>query len=116
MMLPLSNPICLNRTIYRGTDHRWLFRRVDEDGTPIVPDSAEAEIRGKFGGDLWASFTISIDPVDGWVAVELPEADTTGSEWDHRKKGVWDLEVVVAGDRLRWVMGDITVSQDVTRP
>lgn len=114
-MSELAEPIKWNRTIYRGTDHAWQLRRVSEDGTPIVPTSAQAQVRGGYGGTVWVETDIEIDPVDGWLTVRIPEAATTGVEWDSRAVGVWDLEVVVAGQRVRWVQGRIDVSQDVTR-
>ena len=114
-MTTTSEPISWNRTIYRGTDHEWQLRRLDANDVPIVPTSGEAQIRNKPGGDLWATAVVTITPVAGWVVITIPEAATTGPDWDLRKSGVWDLEVVVAGKKLRWAMGKVTVSQDVTR-
>lgn len=115
-MTQLGEPIRWDKTIRRGTDHDWLtHRRVDGNGTPIIPSAAEAQFRGTYQGALWATADIAIDPVDGWVAVTLPESATAGPEWDDRKDGVWDLEVIVDGKRLRWAEGRTTVSQDVTR-
>jgi hypothetical protein len=114
-MTTTSEPITWNRTVYRGTDHEWLLRRIDENDVPIVPTSGAAQIRNRFGGDLWASAIVTIAPVTGWVHIVIPESATTDSAWDSRKEGVWDLEVVVAGRKLRWAMGKVKVSQDVTR-
>lgn len=115
-MTRLGDPLRWDKTILRGTDHDWLtHRRLDGNGDPIIPSAAEAQFRGDFGGALWAEATVTIDPVDGWVKVTLPEAATDGVDWDTRKNGVWDLEVVVDGQRLRWAEGRTVVSQDVTR-
>lgn len=117
------NPGTWNRTIYRGTDHTWPLRRLDADGQPIIPTSAHAQVRNRFGGDVWLDASseattgvhIEIDAVDGWVTVFVPEDATEGALWDHRDRGVWDVEVDVDGARYRWAMGNIVVSQDVTR-
>ncbi len=114
-MTTTSEPIKWDRTIYRGTDHEWVHRRVDENGDPIVPSSGEAQVRNRPGGDVWVTATVEVEPVTGWVSVIIPEEDTTGDEWDSRKSGVWDLEVIVNGRKLRWASGKVTVSQDVTR-
>lgn len=114
-MTATSDPITWNRTIYRGTDHEWLLRRLDSNNVPIVPTSGEAQVRDKPGGTLWATAVVTITPVTGWVSIVIPEAATTAADWDARKEGVWDLEVLVAGRKLRWAMGKVKVSQDVTR-
>lgn len=114
-MTAVDAPVRWDRTIYRGTDHLWECRRVDGAGDPIIPTSAEAQVRRDYGTEVWIDIDITIDPVDGWMTLSIPEADTIGPEWDKRTDGRWDLEVVVSGQRLRWAQGLITVSQDVTR-
>lgn len=114
-MTQLTEPVTWNRTIYRGTDHAWQLRRVTEEGAPLIPTSAQAQVRGGYGQAVWIETDIEIDPVDGWLTVRISEADTAGVEWDAYAVGVWDLEVVLNGQRVRWVQGRIDVSQDVTR-
>lgn len=115
-MTRMGDPIRWDGVIRRGTDHDWLIhRRLDGNGDPIIPTEAEAQFRGSYQGALWADATVTIDDVGGWVTVQLDEAATAGDEWDDRVSGVWDLEVVVDGKRLRWAEGRTTVSQDVTR-
>lgn len=122
-MTNLDEPVRWNRTIWRGSDHAWQLRRLEENGTPIVPTSARAQVRRRFGGDLWLDMStddvtgprIELDLVDGWLTVVIPEDATDDPEWDDRSVGVWDLEVVVDSMTYRWVMGRADVSQDVTR-
>lgn len=119
----MSTPAQWPRTIYRGTDHDWTLRRVHPDGTPIIPDSARAQVRPRFGGDILVDAStenvtgprIHIDEDEGWLHIIIPENATTGPEWDRQLTGVWDVEVVVDGLTYRWAMGAVTVSQDVTR-
>jgi hypothetical protein len=113
--LAIDEPARWDLRVKRGTDHLWECRRVDEADEPIIPTAAEAQLRKSPGGEVWAELDVAIDAEDGWIALTLPEADTSGAEWDTRKSGVWDLEVVVSGRRLRWASGAVTVSQDVTR-
>lgn len=116
-------PAKWNKTIFRGTDHAWPLRRLNADGEPIIPTSARAQVRNKFGGDVWIDATsegtegavIDIDGTTGLVTLRIPESATSGGLWDFRERGVWDMEVVVDGSTYRWVMGTIVVSQDVTR-
>lgn len=121
-MTEATEPVRWDRTIYRGTDHSWQLRRVRDDGSPLIPTEARAQARSRAGGDLWfdaapggTEARTEIDAVDGWVTVVIPESTTAGAEWDSRKDGVWDVEVVVDGLKYRWAMGRVKVSQDVTR-
>jgi len=123
-MTQLSEPVKWDRTIWRGSDHAWKLRRVDSDGNPIVPSSARAQVREWYGkepawidasSDDLSGARIDVDGTDGWLTVIVPESETEGDEWDSRGEGVWDLEVVVDGQKFRWVMGNVEVSQDVTR-
>lgn len=114
-MTTTSEPVRWDRVIYRGTDHQWTCRRIDAASAPIIPTSAAAQVRKSHGGALWVQAEIAIDPVDGWITISIPEEATAGAEWDTRTEGVWDLEVEVSGQRLRWAEGRVNVSQDVTR-
>jgi len=115
MAVAIADPIKWDRIIYVGTDHVWTCRRVTIAGVPIIPDEAFAEIRNKPYGVLWATPDVVIDPVEGWITMTLPKETTIDDpDWHGRKAGVWDLEVNFMGDRLRWVEGVITVSQEVT--
>lgn len=49
-MTTISEPIRLDRTIYRGTDHEWVLRRVDNASAPIIPTSAAAQVRAFMAG------------------------------------------------------------------
>lgn len=110
-----ADPYVWPRTIIRGADNEWTLRRVDAAGTPYLPSEARAQVRGYFGGPVWVETDITLDPVDGWVTIRIPEAMTSAPEWDTRSVGIWDLECVTGGRRTRWVMGPVSVSQDVTR-
>jgi len=110
-----AEPVRWDRTIYRGTDHSWVVRRVSENGTPYIPEIAHAQIRPYYRGPIWIDCGIQIDPIEGWITITIPQTDTADPEWDTRATGIWDLEVDMNGERLRWVQGGITVSQDVTR-
>lgn len=114
-MAALGEPVKWDRTIYRGTDHEWVLRRVDGNGDPVIPTSAQAQVRYRPGGEVWADLGVEIDGTEGWVSLTLAHEVTEAQVWDNRKVGAWDLEVVVAGERLRWVMGSVVVSQDITR-
>jgi hypothetical protein len=111
----IGDPVVWNRTIWRGSDMDWTTRRVDETGVPLVPTSARAQVRDTFGGAIWLDITGVIDPLTGWITLPIPSSLTQGAGWDTRKRGVWDLEVVYGGETYRWAMGQILVSQDVTR-
>ena len=112
-MVVVSEPITHDITVYQGTDHQWLFRRKREDDSVIMPDSAEAQIRDKPDGKVWADLDISID-AEGWIRVSLPASATSDRLWYSRSKGAWDLKVTVGGLVYRWVMGIVTVSQEIT--
>lgn len=112
-MTQLFEPIRHDVTLYLGTDQVLLkTRRFDTD--IITPTSGKAQIRSRHGGALWLECTVTVD-VDGWVTVSVPEESTTDEEWANRSQGVWDLEVVVEGNRLRWAEGNVKISQEVTR-
>lgn len=114
-MTTVAEPIVRDITIYCGTDQEWLFRRKLETDGLIIPSEARAQIRGNFGGKLWFEMPVSIDANEGWLSVTIPHAETSKPEWSTRIQGVWDLEVVVDNIRMRWVMGTVTVSQEVTK-
>lgn len=114
-MTHIGDPVVWNRTLYRGSDMSWVTRRVDSDGNPLIPTQANAQIRDTFGGTVWLDIAGTIDPVEGWITLSISDTATLAPEWDTRVRGVWDLEVVYGGDRLRWTMGQVLVSQDVTR-
>ncbi|MDT0142798.1 hypothetical protein [Microbacterium sp. PRC9] len=123
-MTTASEPIRWDRTIYRGTDHEWTLRRLDSSGNPIIPASAQAQLRKSYGGAIWVEMDsentvgahIEIDEVTGWVTIVIPRSNTSGSDWDSRKEGIWDLKVFDAdGKATRWAEGRVSVSQDVTR-
>ena len=112
-----GTPTRWDRTIYRGTDHAWRLRRVlKADGTPIIPTAAEAQIRLNTQSDeVWAQLDVAIDPATGWITLSLPAAATEGPEWDDRILGLWDVEVVTGGTRLRWAQGKVHVDHGVTQ-
>ncbi|GMM94766.1 hypothetical protein [Microbacterium sp. MTN4-26] len=114
-MTTASEPIRWDRMVYVGTDHEWTQRRVDAEGSPIIPTEAQAQLRNRHGGTLWTECITEIDDVDGWVTVRIPASATATDAWSKRERGVWDLEVVVGGKRLRWAEGAVTVSQEVTK-
>jgi hypothetical protein len=119
----MTDPAIWNRTVYRGTDHDWPLRMVTDEGEPIIPDLAHAQLRDRVGGDVWLDLwsypgegaRITIDEVEGWVHLIIPEEDTASVDWNERRVGVWDIEVTVGDDIARWAQGSIRVSQDVTR-
>lgn len=113
MAVAIADPITWDRIIYVGTDHVWTCRRVTIDGDPIIPSMAYAQIRNKPYGALWANIDTTVDPVEGWITCTVPLAMTADPDWRGRSKGVWQIEVDFEGDRLRWVEGIITVSQEV---
>lgn len=113
-MTHIGDPVVWNRTLYRGSDMSWVTRRVDEWGNALFPTSAKAQIRDTFGGEVWLDITGTVG-AEGWITLEIPASATQAAAWDTRKRGVWDLEVVYGGDTLRWAMGQVLVSQDVTR-
>jgi hypothetical protein len=114
IMTTTTTPIRHDFTIYRGTDHVLQFQRVNENNVPIIPSAGKAQVRSSFQGALWVECVVAID-AEGIISVSIPESATASAAWDSRVAGKWDLEVVVAGKRLRWVEGNVTVSQDVTR-
>lgn len=114
-MTTTAEPVRWDRTIYRGTDHAWTARRVDSLGEPLIPTSAKAQVRSSYGGALWVECGIAIDALTGWITISIPEEATASDAWASRTSGVWDLEVVLNGQRLRWAEGRVSVSQDVTR-
>ena len=110
-----ADPVTWDRTIWRGTDHEWTVRKKTDAGAVIIPTEARAQVRQVFGGTVYVECGISIDPVEGWVSISIPEAATIGPEWDNRTTAVWDLECVYSGKKHRWVMGSVMISQDATR-
>ena len=110
----IADPITWDKILYVGTDHVWTCRRVDTNLNPIIPDEAFAQIRNKPYGVLWVDIDVTVDPVDGWITCTVPKEYTADPDWQGRKAGVWDIEVILDGNRLRWVHGAVTVSQEVT--
>ena len=106
-------PARWDRTIYRGTDHEWQFRRVTKDGetiTPIIPTEATVTMRLNAQADeVWISPAVDIDPVTGWCTIRVESEATEGPEWDDRKQGVWRLDVTTGGNQYRWAQGKVTV-------
>lgn len=113
--LAIDEPVRWDLRINRGTDHEWTCRRVDGNLDPIIPDEIAAQVRRSPRGELWCDLVPTLDEETGWITLSLDEAGTAADVWDLRRNGVWDLEVVVSGRRLRWAEGTVTVSQDVTR-
>jgi len=109
-----GDPVRWDRTIYRGSVNTWKTRRVDSAGNPLVPASAQMQVRDKPGGTIWLDLSGTIDG-QGWMTFTISDSATAAAAWDKRTRGVWDVEVIYSGEKLRWVMGDVKVSQDVTR-
>lgn len=114
-MATIGEPIKHDITIYQGTDHEWVFRRISQDGTPVIPDNAYAEIRDMPNGKLWSTLVCDIDLTDGWIYVRMDRDETAAKEWYTRENGAWDLFVFIDNQYYKWVMGSVVVSQKVTQ-
>lgn len=110
----IADPITWDKILYVGTDHVWTCRRVTIDGVPIIPTEAYSHIRNKPYGVLWVDIDVTVDATEGWITCTVPKEIFDNPDWRGRKTGVWDIEVDFEGNRLRWVEGAITVSQEVT--
>lgn len=109
------SPSRFDLTLHTSTDQSWEFQRVSDNGTPIIPTSAQAQIRNRPNGDLWLSLTCTVNNVTGIVTVKASRAATSGNEWDKRTRGAWDLVVLQGTDRLRIVEGAVDISPEVTQ-
>lgn len=110
----MPEPVVINRTLYLGTDQEWLFRKVTgDDNTPVIPTSPKAQIRDEFYGELWAEAQCSVDE-DGWISVKFSKEISDNKLWGGRFNGVWDLYVEIDNNHVRWFMGELEVSPNVT--
>ena len=101
----------------------WKRNMVDDGEEPdyqpvnLTGYTARMEIRDKYGGVLLyrldsASDTISISPLDGEFAFEIPASETETWNW---RNAVYDIELVDADGRVtRILQGTITLTPEVT--
>lgn len=119
--------------ISQGADNQYVFRYSTDLGgvrTPVdlTGYTARAQIRKKWGGDLWHSMTdgagIELGGPAGTITVTIDNTVTEDPAWNARSSvrdgeafptGVWDLELIHGNDVVRFVMGTVTISPDVTR-
>lgn len=118
--------------VSQGADNNFGFRW-SRNGTPVQLETEEwvleAQFRKSPGSSVWLSLT-SVDADltegscivmndDGEIVVHIDHEETEDSAWNasSRKSGVWDLEAFrpSTDEKVRLVMGTVTVSPDVTR-
>jgi len=133
-----ESKVIIDWTIPQGADTQVAVRPftltdpADPASVRIYTDystgwSARAQIRRKPAKsnteEPWVAFTSAAVTgpritlgADGWIRVVLPAASTEGEPWNSYGRGAWDLETIdPSGVVTREVMGDVTVSHDVTR-
>lgn len=127
--------------IAQGADNdyawRWSTYAAGADPSTATPVqfltdgwTARAQLRPRPGAEPWLTLTTTVDADgsgvelddDGWVKVHIDHLTTEAEAWNSaaREKGVWDLELVQNPTDpnplvVRFVMGAVTVSKDVTR-
>jgi hypothetical protein len=109
MPVTIYEPVQIDRKLIVGTDHVWVLRRIDDKGTPVVPDSVKAQIRDPANSELWINCSAAIDQINGWIFIYILQIDTADKIWRTRYEGEWILDVLIDGFKYRWVYGIVTV-------
>lgn len=115
--------------VSQGADNTFGFVW-SRNGDPVklVEDGwvLEAQIRQKPGFEPWLTLS-SIEETEhgsgifvndsGEILVHIDHRETEADAWNTRKTGVWDIEAFRedTDEKVRVVMGAVTVSHDVTR-
>jgi hypothetical protein len=115
----------VNLIISQGADNYYTFKYYTLVGAVKTPvdlslATARMQIRNKVGGEIWLTLEEVGSSIvltnNGVIRVHIKAAQTTGTNWESRKKGVYDLEIVDAdGLTVRFAMGSVDISPDVTR-
>ena len=107
-----------NYVIYKNAD--WeVAARWESDGTPYILSDAELMIRRADTEAVLVSASVSggeitLDGVNGWATVVVPEADWSGIEYTGN--AIYDLKVTRSSDsRTKIILaGDVVVKKGVT--
>lgn len=114
--------------ISEGSENNWVWRYGTKASKDAVTDyvdltgwTAEAQIRTAVGNKIWFRATeadyITLGAT-GEIHFSIPHEVTEDPDWwsSGRTTGVWDLELTdPAGLIKRFVMGEVTISKNVTR-
>ena len=114
--ISLSGPLKVDLSVYRGDSGRFRITVTDIAGNPVDVSAAtwDADIRLKADdADTIGNFVIVPDATDtSSIDVELP-ADLSGTL---PQNCTYDVEMRMGTDVKTLVCGNITVTQDVSRP
>jgi len=118
--------------ISQGADNNFGFVWSRDDvPVPLLTDECilEAQRRKRPGSEVWLTLTSAGADItegscivmndSGEIVIHIDHTDTEDPAWNSasRKTGVWDLEAFNSDtdEKVRLVMGVVTVSHDVTR-
>lgn len=104
-----------NLTIFQGATFTKVFAVRESDRTTVVPltgYTARAQMRTRAGGDLLLEFTAAVDADDGTVTLSATDEDTA----ELTRSGVYDVELVQAGEVIHFIGGKATLVREVTTP
>lgn len=119
-------------TISQGSDNDFGYVWTRDDvPVPLLADGwiLKAQLRKKPGATVWLSLTSVDADINvgscivmndlGEIVVHIDDLETEDAAWNSatRKSGVWDIEAYnpTTTEKVRIVMGTVTVSPDVTR-
>lgn len=102
-------------SLLQGSSFSKVFAARESDGTTVVPltgYAGRAQMRTRPGGDLLLEFTVAVDADDGTVTLSATDEETA----EVARSGVYDIELEQAGEVIRFVSGNVTLSREVTVP
>lgn len=107
--------------IAQGADNAYSFRysrEVDGVRTPVDLTGyvARGQIRRRVGEEVYLDLAGILLTADGAIQITIPAGETEAPEWNKRREGVWDLELVSPdGGVVRFAAGAVSIVPDVTR-
>lgn len=102
-----------NLTLYQGATFTQVFAAREADETTVVPltgYTARAQMRSQAGGALLLEFTAEVDEADGTVTLSATDEETAAVA----RSGVYDVELVQAGEVIRFLSGSVRLVREVT--